>query len=112
MAIEKVQRCAARWVTSNYDWRNSISTTSTLADLGWPTFSQCRQMYRLRMFYQTIYQLSAHHTLLKLTISLAATTHFILLIHSQAPIPINTASFLELFVNGTISPLTRLNYLV
>ena len=33
MAIEKVQRCAARWVTSNYDWRNGISTTSTLADL-------------------------------------------------------------------------------
>ena len=54
MAIEKVQRSAARWVTSNYDWRNFINTTSTLADLGQPTLSQCRHMYRLRMFYQAI----------------------------------------------------------
>ena len=27
-AIEKIQRRAARWVTSNYDWRNGISITS------------------------------------------------------------------------------------
>ena len=108
MAIKKVQRCAARWVTSNYDWRNGISTTSMLTDLGWPTLSQCRQMYRLRMFYQAIYQLSA----LRIPPYFIKTNRFTchhhplyLLIHRQAPIPINRASFLELFMNGTISPL-------
>ena len=48
-AIEKIQRRAACWVTSNYDWRNGISITSTLADLKWPTL----------VFYQSIHQLIA-----------------------------------------------------
>ena len=58
-AIEKIQRRAVRWVTSNYDWRNGISITSTLADLKWPTLAQCRQMSRLGVFYQSIHQLIA-----------------------------------------------------
>ena len=29
-AIKKIQRRAARWVTSNYDWRNGISIILTL----------------------------------------------------------------------------------
>ena len=49
-AIEKIQRQAARWVTSNYDWRNGISITSTLAGLKWPTLAQHRQMSRLGVF--------------------------------------------------------------
>ena len=58
-AIEKIQRRAARWVTSNYDWRNGISITSTLADHKWPTLAQCRQMSRIGVFYQSIHQLIA-----------------------------------------------------
>ena len=58
-AIEKIQRRAVRWVTSNYDWRNDISITSTLADLKWLTLVQCRQMSRLGVFYQSIHQLIA-----------------------------------------------------
>ena len=33
--IEKVQRCAARWVHSDYDWHSSV--TEMLSTLGWPT---------------------------------------------------------------------------
>ena len=55
-AIESIQRRAARWVTSNFDWRNGTSITSTLADLQWPTLSQRRQISRLRIFHKTIYQ--------------------------------------------------------
>ena len=58
-AIEKIQRRAARWVTSSYDWRNCISITSTLADFKWPTLAQRRQMSRLGVFYQSMHQLIA-----------------------------------------------------
>ena len=34
-ALEMVQRRAARWVTSNYDWRSGNSISSTLEDLQW-----------------------------------------------------------------------------
>ena len=79
-AIEKIQRRAARWVTSNYDWRNGISITSTLADLKWPTLAQRRQMSRLGVFYQSIHQLIA---LIEPIASLVTTTHFISLHHKQ-----------------------------
>ena len=45
MAIEKIQRHAACWVTANYNWRNGISITSTLTDLGWPILSKRRQIF-------------------------------------------------------------------
>ena len=47
-AIEKIQRRAAHWVTSNYNWKNGISITSTLADLKWPTLAQCRQIINVQ----------------------------------------------------------------
>ena len=38
--IEKVQRRAARWTTSNYDYRSSV--TSMIENLGWRTLEQRR----------------------------------------------------------------------
>ena len=35
LQLEKVQRRAARWTTSNYDYRSS--TTATINNLGWRT---------------------------------------------------------------------------
>ena len=36
-SMEKIQRQAARWVTSDYAWTSSV--TSMLNDLQWPTLS-------------------------------------------------------------------------
>ena len=101
MAIEKIQRHAAHWVIANYDWRNSISITSTLTDLGWPTLSNRRQIFRLWMFYQAIYQLSA----LRIPPYFIRTnrfTHHHHLLHRQALTHINILFILELFLSGTI----------
>jgi len=49
-----VQRRAAQWVTSNYDWRSGISITSTLEDLQWQSLLQRRQISRL-------FHKAAHH---------------------------------------------------
>ena len=56
-ALEMVQRRAARWITSNYDWQSGISISSTLEDLQWPSLSQRRQTSRLKLFYKAV-----HHT--------------------------------------------------
>ena len=114
MAIENIQRCAARWVTANYDWRNGISITSTLTYLGWPSLSKQRQIFRLPMFYQAMYQLSA----LRIPPYFIRTNHFTCHhhpLHFVAP-QASTNSykysfFLELFVSGTIFQLIWLSYL-
>ena len=49
-AIEKVQRIAARWVKSNYNWENSV--TSMLSELQWPTLNIRRCISRLTILYQ------------------------------------------------------------
>ena len=50
--IEKVQRRAAQWTTSNYDYRSSV--TSMIENLGWRTLEQRRSDTRLCLFYQII----------------------------------------------------------
>ena len=55
--IEKVQRRAARWTTSNYDYRSSV--TSMIENLGWRTLEQIRSDARLCMFYRIVYGLVA-----------------------------------------------------
>ena len=57
-AIEMVQRRAARWVTSNYDWRSRKSISSTLENLQWQSLSQRRQTSRLKLFYKAVYHTS------------------------------------------------------
>ena len=51
--IEKVQLRAARWTTSNYDYRSSV--TSMIENLGWRTLEQRRSDARLRLFYRIVY---------------------------------------------------------
>ena len=55
--IEKVQRRAARWTTSSYDYRCSV--TSMIENLGWRTLEQRRSDARLCLFYRIVYGLVA-----------------------------------------------------
>ena len=55
--LEKIQRRAARWTTSNYDTRSSVS--AMLNQLGWRTLEQRRADARLCLFYKIVYGLVA-----------------------------------------------------
>ena len=55
-SIEKVQRRAARWVSSDYNKFSSV--TSMLNDLQWSTLSSHRKFARLSTFYKIIHHLS------------------------------------------------------
>ena len=55
--LEKVQHRAARWTTSNYDYRSSV--TAMLQSLGWRTLEQRRADARLCLFYKIVYDLVA-----------------------------------------------------
>ena len=55
-SIEKVQRRAARWVSSDYNKFSSV--TSMLNDLQWPTLSSRRKFARLSTIYKIIHHLS------------------------------------------------------
>ena len=55
--LEKFQRRAVRWTTSNYDYRSSV--TAMLHSLGWQTFEQRRTDARLCLFYKIVYGLVA-----------------------------------------------------
>ena len=55
--LEKIQRRAARWTTSNYDYRSSV--TAMLDQLGWRTLEQRRADARLCLFYKIVYGLVA-----------------------------------------------------
>ena len=57
LAIEMVQRQAARWVESDYLWTSSV--TSMLCDLNWSTLQRRREISRLKTFYNVIYNTSA-----------------------------------------------------
>ena len=55
--IEQVQRRAARWTVSNYDWQ--ASATQIVQDLGWRTLEQRRANARLCLFYKVVHGLVA-----------------------------------------------------
>ena len=55
--IEKVQRTAAHWVTSDYSWSSSV--TVMLNNLNWPTLSLRRKISKLQIFYKAIHNLTA-----------------------------------------------------
>ena len=57
LALEKVQRRAARWVMNDYSSYSSVS--SMLNDLNWPSLHFRRRINRLQIFYKAIYNLSA-----------------------------------------------------
>ena len=50
--IEAVQRKAARFVKSNYDYQSSVN--NTLKELGWPTLQQRRYVARTCLFHKEI----------------------------------------------------------
>ena len=50
--IEMIQRRAARWVFSNYDYHSSVS--NMLADLNWPTLEGRRRESRLSLLSRII----------------------------------------------------------
>ena len=55
--IEKIQRRASRWTTSDYD--TSSSVTAMLGNLGWRTLEQRRADVGLNLFYGIVYGLVA-----------------------------------------------------
>ena len=55
--LEKIQRRAARWTTSNYDTRSSVS--AMLNQLGWRTLEQRQADAHLCLFYKIVYGLVA-----------------------------------------------------
>ena len=55
--IEKVQRAAAHWVSSDYCWSSSVSSMLNL--LNWPTLFLRRKISKLQMFYKAIHTLTA-----------------------------------------------------
>ena len=57
LQLEKVQRRAARWTTSNFDYRSS--TTATVDKLGWRTLELRRADARLCLFFKIVHGLVA-----------------------------------------------------
>ena len=57
LQLEKIQRRAARWTTSNYDYRSSV--TAMLDQLGWRSLAQRRVDARLCLFYKIVHGLVA-----------------------------------------------------
>ena len=57
LQLEKVQRRAARWTTSSFDYRSSV--TAIVNDLGWRTLEQRRADARLCLFFKMVYGLVA-----------------------------------------------------
>ena len=53
--IERVQRIAARWVKSNYNWENSVS--NMLSELHWLTLHNRRLISRLTLLYKGLHNL-------------------------------------------------------
>ena len=52
--LEAIQKHAARFVVSDYDYSSSIS--SILNQLDWPSLAIRRQVSRLVMFYKIVHQ--------------------------------------------------------
>ena len=55
--IEKVQRTAAHWVTSDYSLLSSV--TAILSNLNWPTLALRRKISKLLTFYKAVHNLTA-----------------------------------------------------
>ena len=51
--IEKVQRCAARFVLNDYFYNSSV--TDMLSKLQWGSLESRREKSRLHMFYRSIF---------------------------------------------------------
>ena len=56
-SIEKIQRCAARFVEGDYNTFTSI--TNILNDLGWQQLEDCRRDLRLALMYKVVHGLVA-----------------------------------------------------
>ena len=96
--LEKIQRRAARWTVSNYNYLSSVSTM--LHNLNWPTLSQRRRHHRLNLFYQTIYNLTGLSLPEYYQPTSCYTRHHHLL-HLIIP-PFNTTAHMSSFFPNTI----------
>ena len=56
-SFKKFKKRAARWMTSNYDYRSSV--TATLDQLSWRTLEQRRADARLCLFYKMVHGIVA-----------------------------------------------------
>ena len=54
--LEKIQRRAARWVLSNYNYYSSV--TDMLKTLKWPTLQERRNISRLSQLHKIVHQLT------------------------------------------------------
>jgi len=107
-SIKRVQRIAARWVKSNYNWESSV--TSMLSELQWPALNLRRYISKVTILYQGLHNLISLEMLYVsyITTTTTTTTHL-----SQHPFHFNTPTaksnyyhnsyFLRTFVIGTYS---------
>ena len=93
LALEKVQRRAARWVMNDYSRYSSVS--SMLNDLNWPSLHFRRRINRLQTFYKAIYNSSAFLIILLFKDLPDISTHSTLSFHPQELLHINNLIFQE-----------------
>ena len=55
LQLEKIQRRAARWTTSNYMYDYRSSVTAMLDQLGWRSLAQRRAEACLCLFYEIVH---------------------------------------------------------
>ena len=108
--IEMIQRRAARWVKSDYQY--NIYVTSMLEDLQWPSLQHRRYVTRLKLFYNIVNSSSV----LSIPNYFANTTYPTVHHHPSIlkfllleQIIVNSAFTPNLSVIGTIYLLTLLN---
>ena len=111
-AIERVQRIAARWVKSNYNWENSVSTM--LSELQWPNYisAAMRTISRLTILCKGLHDLITLEIPTYITTTTTTTTthltrfqhpfHFNILYQLPELITIIIAIFQKLCMIGTL----------
>ena len=100
--IEMIQRRAARWVFSNYDFHSSVS--SMLKDLNWSTLEERRKASRLTLLSRIVHIKSqpykCHNTFCHRPPPPDNSTNYILYYHHHTLNIIKNAFFTELLKNG------------
>ena len=92
-SVEMIQRRGAWWVTSNYDWNNSVKAIHE--NLQWSTLSHWCTISRLKIFYNSFNDLSALKIPLYFTTTSYPNVHFISSLLQWELIHTNTAFFPE-----------------
>ena len=97
--IEMIQRRAARWVFSNYNFHSSVS--SMLKDLNWSTLEERQKTSRLTPLSRIVHHQEPAIQMPQYFLPQTSTTRqFHQLHHHHAPNIIKNAFFTELLKNG------------